>query len=58
MSHEGNKADREGEILYNIPYMQNQKRNDTAELTKQKETHRLKRTNLWLSEGGMEGRDS
>ena len=33
--------DREREILYDIPYMWNLKRNDTNELTKQKETHRL-----------------
>ena len=30
----------EREILYDIPYMWNLKRNDTNELTKQKETHR------------------
>ena len=33
---EGNKSDRGGEILWNL------KRNDTNELTKQKETHRLR----------------
>ena len=33
---EGSKSDREGEILWNL------KRNDTNELTKQKETHRLR----------------
>ena len=27
------KSDREGEILYDIPYMWNLKRNDTNELT-------------------------
>ena len=36
------KSDREGEILYDILYMWNLKRNDTNELTKQKETHRLR----------------
>ena len=40
--------------MYNIPYMWNVKRNDTDELIKQKETHRLKRTNLWLPGGGMD----
>ena len=30
-----------GEILYDIPYMWDLKRNDTNELTRQKETHRL-----------------
>ena len=30
------------------PYMWNLKRNDTNALTKQKETRRLKRMNLWL----------
>ena len=32
-----NKSDRGGEILYDIIYMWNLKRNDTNELTKQKE---------------------
>ena len=40
--------------MYNIPYMWNVKRNDTDELIKQKETHRLKRTNLWLPGRGMD----
>ena len=44
------KSDR-GEIQYDIPYMWNLTINDTNELTKQKETHRLKRTNLWISVG-------
>ena len=30
---------REGEILYDIPYMWDLKRNDTKELTKQKYTY-------------------
>ena len=34
--------------------MWNVKRNDTDELIKQKETHRLKRTNLWLPGRGMD----
>ena len=28
----GSKSDREGEILYDFPYMWNVKRNDTSEL--------------------------
>ena len=32
------KSDGEGEMSYGIPYMWNLKRNDTNELTKQKET--------------------
>ena len=32
---------REGEMSYDIPYMWTLERNDTNELTKQKETHRL-----------------
>ena len=39
---EWSKSDRGGEISYDIPYMWNLKRNDTIELTKQKETHRLR----------------
>ena len=34
-----------GEILYDITYMWNPKRNDTTDLTKQKETHRLSKRN-------------
>ena len=40
---EWSKSDREGEISYDIPYIPNLKRNDTNELTKQKETHRLRK---------------
>ena len=40
---EWSKSDREGEILYDIPYMWNLKINNTNELlTKQKETHRFR----------------
>ena len=31
-----------GKILYDIPYMWNLRRNDTNELTAQKQTHRLR----------------
>ena len=38
----------EGEISYDIPYMWNPKKNDTNELTKQKQTHTLReRTDVW-----------
>ena len=37
------KSDREGELSYDIYYMWNLKRNDTNELIKQKEAHRLRR---------------
>ena len=47
---EQSKSDRKGEILYDIPYMWNLKRNDTNELIKQKQTHRQK-MNLWLLGG-------
>ena len=40
---EYSKLDRKGEILYDIPYTWDLKRNDTNELTKQKETHRLRK---------------
>ena len=31
------------EVSHDVPYMWNPKRNDTNELTKQKETHRLRK---------------
>ena len=37
------KLDREGEISYDFPYIWNLKRNNTNELMKQKETHRLRK---------------
>ena len=37
------KSYRKGEISYDIPYILNLKRNDIDELTKQKETHRLRK---------------
>ena len=37
------KSDREEEILYDIPYMWDLKRNDTNEPTKHKETHTLRK---------------
>ena len=39
---EWSKSYRKGEILYDIPYMQTPERNDTNELTKQKQTHSLR----------------
>ena len=42
---EWSKSDREGEISYDISHMWNLNRNDTNELTKQKETHILKEGN-------------
>ena len=40
---EWSKSDRDGEISYDIPYMWNLKRNNTNELTKQKEMQRLRK---------------
>ena len=40
---EWSQSDREGEVSYDIPYMNNIKRNGTDELRKQKETHRLRK---------------
>ena len=38
--------------MYDILYMWNFKRNDTKELiTKQKQTHRLQKLDIWLPEG-------
>ena len=46
-------SDREGEILYDIPYTWNLKRNDTVNLlTKQKETHRLRDQTYGCQEEG------
>ena len=46
------KLDREGEISYDFPYIWNLKRNNTNELMKQKETHRLrKQTYVYWAEG-------
>ena len=39
---EWSKSDREGEILYDTPYMWNLRRNDTNAFTKQRETGRLR----------------
>ena len=47
---EWNKSDREGEISHDIPYMWIQKRNYTNELTKQKDSHKL-RTRLMVARG-------
>ena len=46
---ERSKSDREGEVSFDIPYMWNLKRNDTNELTKQKETHRLLENELMVA---------
>ena len=43
------ESDREAEVSYGIPYMWNLKRNDTKELTKQKQTHKL------MIAGGKDG---
>ena len=51
---EWNKFNREGEILYGIPYMWNLKSNDAMNLfTKQKEVHRLREWTYgcWEDEG-------
>ena len=51
------KSDRE-EIAYDTLYMWNLKRNDTNELTKQKQTHRLREMELIIARGKDAGRDS
>ena len=46
------KSDREGEILYDILYMWNLKRNDTNEFPyKRERDSQTWKTNLWLSGG-------
>ena len=52
---EWSKSEREGERSYDIHYMWNLKRNDTNELTKQKETHRLKEQTHGFGVGGKDG---
>ena len=47
----------DGEILYDIPYMWSPKRDDTNELTKQKETHRLREQTCGCYGEGWGGRD-
>ena len=42
------------DISYMSQYKKNLKRNNTNELSKQKETHRLKRRKLWLLGEGCE----
>ena len=42
---------REGEISCDITYMWNLRRNDTNELTKQKQTHRLRKKKLMVARG-------
>ena len=49
------ESHREGEMLFDIPYMCNLKRNDTNSLTKQKETHRLRKWIYGYWSGGQEG---
>ena len=49
------RSHREGEISYDIPYMWNLKRSYTNELTKQKETHRLRRQTQGCWQGRMWG---
>ena len=49
----GNEVSDRGEILYDIPYMWNLKRNDTNELPyKSERDSQSYKTNLWLREGG------
>ena len=48
-------SDREGEVLYDIPYMQNLKQNDTNELTQQKNTHRQKNELMVVRENDSQG---
>ena len=50
------KSDR-GEISYDVPSVQNLKRNDTNELPKQKQTHRLREQAPGCQGGRTEGSD-
>ena len=51
------KSDRERETSYDIAYMRNRKRNDANELTKQKQTHRLRERTYGYQQGKVGGRD-
>ena len=56
---EWSKSDREGEILYDSPYMWNLNSNDSNEHTYKTETgSQTSRTSLWLPMGRMGGRES
>ena len=57
---EWSKSDREGQVSYDIAYMQNLKKNDTNELkfTKQKYIHRLTERTYGYQGGRVRGRDS
>ena len=51
LNHSSNKSDREEEIAYDIPFMQNLKRNDTNELIYKTEIDsQAERTSLQLGE--------
>ena len=53
---EWSKLEREGKVLYDVPYMWNLKRNDTNELPNQKPTHRLRdQTYSFLGKDGRMG---
>ena len=52
-----NKSDRERQISHNIAYMQNLKNNDINELTKQKQSHRLRGQTQGYSGERAGGRD-
>ena len=45
------KEVKEAEILYDIPYIWNPKRNDTNELTKQKETDLEDKLKVFVGKG-------
>ena len=54
---EWNKSDRERETSNNIAYKWNLKKNDTSELTKQKQTHKHIKQAYGYQRGKRGGRD-